>query len=233
VDVHVLIDYYNLPRKVINAGATSLVTQMGALARSTYADAGEIFIRLYGGWYEDTGLSKDGTLLIQEISNNFPRPIRGPNGAICHTHCEVASSLLAMRGDLFFSTVRERRGMARLLRAGAPTACIDIPNCTAPNVIEWSRKGCPAAGCPVSHTDAFVCRQQKLVDILLCCDLITLARVGPDARIFLISEDDDFIPALLLANSFGSEVWHVRTQTVKPRFYDAMLLRSGVKITFI
>ena len=140
---------------------------------------------------------------------------------------------MASRGDLFVATLRQRRGVGLLRRTPLPTDCIDKQNCTVPRVVEWSRSGCPTAGCPVLCTDAFVGRQQKLVDILLCCDLLTTASAGPQARVFLVSEDDDFVPALLLARSYGASVWHVRTKPTKARLYDAMLLRSGIRVVFI
>jgi uncharacterized LabA/DUF88 family protein len=233
MDVHVLVDYYNLPKKLLNAGATSLVVQMESVVRLAYPGVVDIFVRLYGGWYDESGLSNDGTLLVQDISQNFPRSSRNTGGVVCHTYCDIASSLIKMRSDLFFATVREKRGIARLLRTATPTACIDTSNCTAPSVIQWSRKGCPKVGCPVSNFDAFMCKQQKMVDILLCCDLLTLATTGAKTIIFLLSEDDDFIPALLLAGSYTKEVWHVRTKPNKPRLYDALLVRNGVKMTSI
>jgi hypothetical protein len=233
MDTYALVDFYNLPQAILNAGATSLVSQMDSLVRSTNPDTQELFVRFYGGWYDEAGLSNDGTLLVQEISKNFPRPIRTAGGGISHTHCAIASSLLQVRGELFFATLRERRGMARFDRTPTPPGCINAASCTAPNVIEWSRKGCPTTGCPVSSSDAFLCKQQKLVDILLCCDLVTLATAGLTARVFLVSEDDDFIPAIILASSLGATVWHVRTKQKKVRLYDAMLLRNKVNIVTI
>ena len=40
--------------------------------------------------------------------------------------------------------------------------------------------------------------QQKLVDTLICCDLLSLC-TDPGTSVFLVSDDDDFVPALLLA----------------------------------
>jgi hypothetical protein len=50
MDAHVLIDYYNLPQKVINTGAASLVSQVDSLVRSTQTDTDEIFVR----WFQVT-----------------------------------------------------------------------------------------------------------------------------------------------------------------------------------
>jgi NYN domain len=233
MDAHVLVDYYNLPKRLLNAGLVAFVSQMESVVRSASPDVVDVFVRLYGGWYDESGLSNDGTLLAQDISQNFPKSIRNKAGVVCHTYCDMASSLIKLKSDLFFATVREKRGITRLLRTASPPACIDSLNCTAPSVVQWSRRGCPTAGCPVSNFDAFVCKQQKLVDILICCDLLTLATTGAKATIFLFSEDDDFIPALLLAGSHTKDVWHVRTQPKKPRLYDALLMRNGVKMASI
>jgi len=232
MDAHVLVDYYNFPKRFLNVGLASFVSQMESLVRSASPNVVDVFVRLYGGWYDEIGLSKDGTILAQDISQDFPKSnLNG--GVVCHTYCEMASSLIKLKGDLFFATVREKRGLTRLLRTATPAACIDNLKCTVPSVVQWSRKGCPTAGCPVSNFDAFVCKQQKLVDILICCDLLTLAITGAKATIFLFSDDDDFIPALLLAGSHTKDIWHVRTQPNKPRLYDALLMRNGVKTAFI
>jgi uncharacterized LabA/DUF88 family protein len=82
----------------------------------------------------------------------------------------------------------------------------------------------------VGSYEAFKCYQQKLVDTLICCDLVSLAVVDPATPVFLISEDDDFVPALLLAGIRGAAIWHVRTKGGKIRLYDQMLIQRGVQI---
>lgn len=228
---HILVDYHNLPLRVVDAGVAQLASTVDSLAYSIYPDTEETTVRLYGGWYDHSGLSNQGTRVTQEINRHFPLPLRRDGGKIRYVRCEIASSLVSLKAELFFATVRQRRGMDTFLRGVAPPGCIDTANCTIPTVLEWSRrKGCPTAGCPVRTIDAFVCNQQKLVDTLMCCDLITLASAGSSMRLFLVSEDDDLIPALLLARAYGANVWHVRTKASKGRLYDAMLRRQGVQI---
>ena len=229
MNAHLLIDYYNLPQKLLNAGVESILKQLESMIDATSTDTEDMFVRLYGGWYTDRGLSRDGTVLSQGISRTFPLVSKLPAG-VRRIHCEIASSLIRLRGELFVATVREARGFERLMRSLNPQHCTLKPSCTIQGVVHWSRGGCPEPGCPVLAHEAFITQQQKLVDILIACDLLALAEAGNASRVLLVSEDDDFIPALLQARSLGADVWHVRTKLGKRRLYDSVLNRQGIRI---
>lgn len=230
---YVLTDYYNLPQRTLNWGVVNLARQVDSLAQAECPEAAEVTVRLYGGWYDDSGLTKDGTRIAQQIRSQFPMAVRGVGGGIHRIDCEMASSLLGARDEVFPLTLRRRRGLSALDRVLPPKGCVDTVNCTVPSVLKWSRKGCPAVGCSVRGSDAFFCRQQKLVDVLLCCDLLTLGARGELARIFVVSEDDDFVPGLVQSGATGAKVWHVRTKPEKARAYDLLLRGHGVRIVYL
>lgn len=213
------------------AGPTSLARSIDALISSHYPATREVSIRLYGGWYDEQGLSRDGTKLSQELGESFPLTLFGGDGKIRYVRCEIASSLVDSRGDLFHATLRHRHGLNPFIRDPHPARCIDQANCTISVVMKWSRNGCPTPGCPVRSVEAFRCFQQKLVDTLICCDLLSLAIADPATSVFLISEDDDFVPALVLAGLRGAAIWHVRTKPKKVRVYDQLLIGRGVQLT--
>jgi hypothetical protein len=231
MNAYALVDYFNLPRRTQNNGLRSLAHGIS----DGIAEPGleQIEVRLYGGWYDAGGLTKTGTLLAQEIDQTFPLSLRTPQGAARTFRCEIASSLIESRADLFFSTVRDRHGLAWYRRAAPPLGCVDPPTCTRDVVLRWSRNGCPAPGCAVTHQEAFCSGQQKLVDSLICCDLLSLCTGDPDLVVLLVSEDDDFIPALVLAGRRGQGVWQLRSKAGKDRLYDDLLLRSGVRLSIL
>lgn len=202
-----------------------------ALVQARYPDASDTYIRLYGGWYDDRGLSRDGTRLTQEIAVAFPITLKSAIGKMRYIHCEIASSLVESRSDQLFSTLRDRHGLDWYIRDPHPTKCVNQSLCSVPIVMKWSRSGCPEVGCPVSSMDAFRCHQQKLVDTLICCDLLSLASDKQSEPVFLISEDDDLVPAMLLAGVRGANVWHVRSKPGKIRIYDALLTGRHVQTT--
>ena len=231
MQVHVLVDFHNLPSSLQAGSPESLARVIDALIVSHCPSAREVNIRLYGGWYNEQGLSRDGTRLSQEVGASFPLSLLGPGGEVRYVRCEIASSLVDSRSDVFPATLRHRHGIDLLMRDPHPVRCVDPANCTVPVVLKWSRNGCPTPGCPVTSFEAFRCIQQKLVDTLVCCDLLSLALPDPATAVFLVSEDDDFVPALLLAAQRGAAIWHVRTKPAKVRLYDQLMVQRGVQLT--
>ena len=234
MDSHVLIDYDNLPLHVGRAGLVSLARALVKIVSVECPTTQDTRVRLYGGWYDQAGLSNAGSLLTQEIQRSFPILMLGNAGHLRRVHCEIASALVNSRSDLFFHTYREKRGIPSVLRSQTPTGCTNPPNCTILAVIKWSRRSCPEDGCPVKSQDAFTYSGQKLVDTLLSCDLVTLSRQRPLEPVFVLSDDDDLIPPILLAGincmGEGTRIWHIRSSDTSLSLYDAALLRKNVRI---
>src|ERR1017187_4224692 len=126
---HALVDYHNLPRQMKDGGPSSLARLMDAMITSQCPDVREVSIRLYGGWYDEHGLSRDGTKLAQQIGEEFPLSLLGAGGKMRHVHCEIASSLVDSKADLFLATLRHRHGLDWFIRDPHPARCIDQANC--------------------------------------------------------------------------------------------------------
>lgn len=123
MEVHALVDYHNLPRQMKDGGPESLARAINALVESHCPGVGEVSIRLYGGWSDEQGLSRDGTLLTQQIGSVFPLPLFDGSGQIRYLKCEIASSLLESRADLFPATLRKRHGLDVFIRNPLPPQC--------------------------------------------------------------------------------------------------------------
>jgi hypothetical protein len=67
MEAFALVDYDNLPSAVQRAGLHVLAHQIDAVAQAGNPGLSDLHIRLYGGWYTHTGLTKKGTLLSQAI----------------------------------------------------------------------------------------------------------------------------------------------------------------------
>lgn len=225
----VLIDYYNLPTRLTRRG---IVPLWDTLRASVFAEAGEedcdVALRLYGGWYDDKGLSRDGERLARDIGNSFPFLIRQPSG-LQRIHCELASSLYKVRDSMFPATLRDRRGFKHTLKSQEPIPCAHPDRCSIPLVTRWIKGRCPEPQCNVSSRDAFRYREQKLVDTLMCCDLISAALESSTTPALVVSEDDDLVPAMVLATHLGGNVCHIRTTPSRRRHYDEMMIQSGIR----
>jgi hypothetical protein len=231
MDAYVLIDYDNLEQRFRAPNTLSIFgADIARLVEASTPSVQDIFMRLYGGWYTFAGgLSNAGTRLIQEIASTYPLPYKQSNNRRHYVHCEIASSLIDFKGDLFIATVRERHGMRSKLRQKYPPGCVAPGNCSIPIVIQWSSGACPTMNCNVNANGAFLYREQKLVDTLLCCDLIAVGGRQPRVPVFVVSDDDDLVPAIVLALKNGSDIRHVR-KNANSTLYDPILARNNIQV---
>ena len=228
--VLVLIDYHNLPAEWTRRGVAQLWTRLRASIGAEIGDKeNDITLRLYGGWYDEKGLSRDGDQVAREMDSGFPILIRHPAGWSQRVHCEMASSLHMMRSCIFPATVRSRRGLKRTIKTKGNLACAYPDRCSIPSVMHWFKGRCPEQKCHVDSNVAFQRKEQKLVDTLMCCDLISISLESPTSPIFVVSEDDDFVPAMLMATHLGGNVCHVRTVAGRRGFYDEFLVQYGIR----
>jgi hypothetical protein len=228
----VLVDYDNLPQRLVTPSLVSLATAIDTAVCRVIPGTTEMNIRLYGGWYATNGLSRKGTLLAQEISANFPIIRSGSGGGTRrHIHCSIAASLVAAHALVLHATLRTRRGVRKVRCPTHPANCADPSTCTVGAVLGWATGQCPNPTCTITSRDAFLFDEQKLVDTLLCCDLITLTQSNTPQSVILLSEDDDFIPALLLGGLRSNYVWHLRTRAGRSRMYDSHLMQIGINIS--
>src|SRR5262249_13327947 len=100
-------------------------------------------------------------------------------------------------------------------------------SCAIAQLRSWIKGRCPAAQCPVASQEAAHFRQQKLVDTALVADVVWGASQG--RTIVVVSDDEDVIPGLLTARSYGSTVaWACRAD--RPREpYATLIARRGVE----
>lgn len=189
----VLIDYDNLPNRLTRNGPSGLWNRLQpAITQALGQHERSITLRLYGGWYDRKGLTRDGDRFARDIGQAFPRVINYPSG-LQRIHCEIVSSLLINPKQIFPATVRTRGGLRRGTRTRRPPNCNNPNSCSISEVNAWLRGKCPEHACPVSSDDVFRRLEQKLVDSLISCDLITIAHNSPQSPALLVTEDDDLV----------------------------------------
>lgn len=228
MDVLCLIDFDNMPVQIRNGGLGAFANKLLVNISGTIASFQDVRVRLYGGWYSQGGLSNSGSRLTQEISRIFPIAIAVQGQIVHRIHCEIASSLVDNRAHVLGWTHRQRHGIRSVLARKSPPLCASQGACVIDAVVSWSRGACPIAGCSVKVKDAFAYGEQKLVDTLLCCDVLALSLRRPSPPIFVLSDDDDLMPAYVMAGGLGASVWRCRMGSNTNTFYDGLLAQSGV-----
>jgi hypothetical protein len=219
VGVQVLVDFDNIVRGDVPSSAplASLLDRMVGLALDLWPDARRIDIRMFGGWLEDGVLTRRGSELQAAVASARFFPFRHPSGpGLLRGSVELATRLAAVPDIQWNHTLRERVGLPRVrFRDGTyPNACVHVSQeCPLRAMRRFSTshgKECSVAACSVTNAQAFRAPEQKMVDVMIGCDIVAFAATG--ARVLVLSSDMDVLPAAAMAATMTSAevaIWRV------------------------
>jgi len=214
----VLIDYDNVDLLEKTRGVDSVVTRLVTnIGFNALAGTPRVHVRLYGGWYEGSGRTRQAQKLLADVAAAFPKPISVSNGTSTATFivaAELVSSLAVEPSFEYMRTYRPRGGVGPLTSATQPFGgCASPTTCTLAVVETLVTTGrCPASGCNVLMSDIITRPQQKLVDTLMTADLIHFAATST-SWVAIASSDDDLWPGIRTAVRFGTPIIHLQTKS--------------------
>ncbi len=213
----ILVDYSNIPTLQRGRGLVYLVQQflnlIGFRALHRYQ---RVHVRLYGGWYEESVLSRDGQRLSADLSAEFPRPIyitgSGGDASTVLVSVELASSLIVDPSTVLDHTYRTKGPPWQLKCQPLPyEGCASPHNCALITTCKFiNAKRCPETSCDITLQKIVRRHEQKLVDTLITADLLHLATQRRDP-VALVSSDDDMWPGIRSALVMGVSVIHIDT----------------------
>ena len=174
------------------------------LCEEKFTDFENIQIRLYGGWYNETALTKQASILQQLLSDVkvFPK-IKGEK--IIHGSIELISTLHEIPDFIWYYSHKETDGIkrVRINYEAIDDICNEnrdiCPKFILYNFTEAKNKKCPVNGCNNLQKNVFKGIEQKMVDTLLVCDVLSFSEDFNINGIILISDDQDLFPSIALA----------------------------------
>ncbi len=210
--MNILIDWDNMNRAECRKGVKYIVEKvLLAVAPGLPSLPRQVSVRLYGGWYKLSSLTKRAQLLATDIQQNFPTVLAVPTKSgpqQLSAAAELAYSLSASPNAHLFHTYRERRGPGPVRVDDTYQKGCGRIGCFALALHQlFDSKRCPNQGCSVMATDILTKHEQKLVDSMLGVDLVHAAATSTDT--ILVSEDDDLLPMVQYALLLGGRVLHV------------------------
>ncbi len=166
------------------------------------ADCEYYLIRLYGGWYSNGLLTKNGSEIQKYITsaNYFPLTT---HGKIVRGEIELASSLNFLDGFNFTNTYRIKNGLPKinLDRNHINSHCAsESANCPAQLLSKFAskkNKQCGVSDCEARNFNAFKCSEQKMVDTMMSIDIVDYGENDNVQLIFVLSNDTDLIPSVI------------------------------------
>jgi uncharacterized LabA/DUF88 family protein len=88
---------------------------------------------------------------------------------------------------------------------------------------------CFEPSCSVLCSTAFKVVEQKLVDVMMACDIVQSPSQNLSTSIFVLSDDVDLIPAIISARAIGAQVTVLYGSAWKHP-YELELTTAGVDI---
>lgn len=209
----VIVDFDNFfPRQMSEYPAERLESFFNSIISdiiNNNKDISEIIIRLYGGWYQGNGYSKKASELQATLQGISLFPIIINNVRIIGS-LEMAEQMYGVN-HIWTNTFQEKAGIQKVkidwTRTGdscthsAPTCPVKILS----NFIKNSSHQCSNIGCSTIHSNVFFRREQKIVDTMMTCDVLSFSEESDVNTIYIISDDIDLFPSIALSKAKNSE----------------------------
>lgn len=171
---------------------------------SISSDIEDVKIRLYGGWYKNGEFTKMASKVQQHLAQIDVFPYIKDKIKITGS-IELASSLVFLSNLTWKHTYKEKNGLPRIrINSECLTqTCIQNSNLCPPKVLkkftQKRNKKCPVNSCNISNYGVFKGMEQKMVDTLMVCDLISCSEEDLIKSIAVVSDDTDLLPSLVLS----------------------------------
>lgn len=206
--IAVIIDFDNYfgtdISKITSESLELAFSELVNLCEDKFREFENISIRLYGGWYNEMSLTKQASGLQQLLYNVSVFP-KVQNGRIINGAIEMVSELYGIPDFTWGYTYKETNGIKHVridfeiadeLCSNNRAAC---PKFILYKFTKSKDKVCPVEGCNNIHKNIFKGVEQKMVDTLIACDILSIADDDMTKGIVVISDDQDHFPSLALA----------------------------------
>jgi len=206
--IAVIIDfdnYFGSDMSIISSEDLELAfSEIVNLCETKFSEFDRVDIRLYGGWYYETTLTKQASTIQQLLYNVsvFPK-VQG--GKAIQGSIEMIAELYDIPDFTWGYTHKETDGIkrVRINHECVDTVCKEnrpiCPKFILYKFTDKKDKHCPVSGCANLQKNVFKGIEQKMVDTLIACDILSIADDENVKGILVISDDQDHLPSLALA----------------------------------
>lgn len=211
--INILIDYDNVKNDEYFDINSYVVSLLERIVRTISQDINyRVYIRLYGGWFEQSRLTRDAQILSTEIFGLSPKLYTYAvyNTRFMISKFEISRTLLINEEKELHHTYRSKKRINGLRLYGSKEYCCEEFSVFFRKLKKFKKN---TGKCPYCNNEAlsnikFI--EQKMVDTMLVSDLFYLSQ--DNNYILLVSDDDDFIPALFQASYYNDKIFNIRNK---------------------
>ena len=181
------------------------LTEIVEKCETNFENFNEISIRLYGGWYQGITLTKQASILQQQLSQISIFPKIKNNNRI-NGNIEMVSSLFEIPNIQWYHTYKEKNGIGRvrinhdLVDDFCTQNKEQCPKFILYKFTAGKDKQCHIQNCTHIHKDVFKGVEQKMVDTMIACDVVSATNDDKVKGIFVLSDDQDHFPSYAIAS---------------------------------
>jgi hypothetical protein len=207
--INVLIDFDNYfgidIKKITPERIEFSLKELISLCETEFDEFNSIRFRLYGGWYCESSFTKQASTIQQILSSVNVFPKVSMTGIITGK-IELATSLHIKPDFVWSYTHKETNGIKRIrINHDCADDICQQNRTTCPKFLLYKftsskDKKCHVSDCDNLQKNVFKGAEQKMVDTLLACDIISSVEDSAVGGLMIISDDQDHLPSLALAS---------------------------------
>ena len=209
----VIVDFDNyFPKQMSEYPAERLETFFNLIISdilTNNSEISEIIIRLYGGWYQGNVYSRKASELQATLQGISLFPFTYNTSRI--VGLIVMAEQMYGVNHIWTNTFQEKAGIQKVkidwTRTGA-NCTHSAPKCPVKilsNFIKNSSHQCSNTGCGTIQSDVFFRREQKIVDTMMTCDVLSFSEENDVTSIYIISDDIDLFPSIALSKAKNAD----------------------------
>lgn len=209
MDIIIVIDFDNyFPKQMSEYPHTLIESFFMDVINTCISDQKNIeniIIRLYGGWYHGNVYSQKASELQVKLQPINLFPILKDGNRI-NGNVELAEQQFGI-GRIWYNTYQEKRGIQKVkidwtqISDGCTRSSAHCPVKILQSFTKHKSHCCPTSGCTTINEDVFVRKEQKMVDTMMTCDIITYSAEENVGAIYVISDDTDMFPAVAISKT--------------------------------
>lgn len=214
----------------------SFFTKIINVIFSEHNDTNNICIRLYGGWYQEYVYTQKASLLatyLQQI-NIFPIIInsRKIDGSIVIAEQQFGLDFV------WYNTFQKKAGLQKVLidHSKESQTCSSnsglCPVRILQKFIKNKERPCNNVGCTTKHQEILYRKEQKMVDTMMTCDVITYSSEPTIKAIYIASDDVDLFPCIAISKVRHSdkEITLLMKNGMQEPLYSNILSNCNAKV---
>lgn len=222
---YILVDYDNLEKNQKlqdNEIITAMNHMLNRLDRELdfFVEAKalqKINILLYGGWYDQKTRTKKSIRIKQEISKPRPSLFLSQHNVNLNPYIDISHGLMSFPGRTFYGTFRHPQAKFKI--KNLQSCCEDGAICV--DFVRHLNEHKECCYCSADLSDLLYCDSQKMVDTMICCDLLYLSqKEGSRIFITIVSSDDDLIPPIYQQCKSNNRIYHLLTKEQTNSSFD-------------